>query len=174
MMDNMRRLFVWMNQYRKIGFLLLPAAFLIFACAHQEESPANRLLLQANMASFDRQYDEALTLLQAATKKDPEFAAAWLSKGMVYRRLQNEKLARMCYEAAQILYQKKFESSPDNIDYIKGYAEALSLSGKKKESMNVLDEAIARLPQERSLISFKEVIKRPNPLGFDQFTDTVK
>jgi tetratricopeptide (TPR) repeat protein len=151
----------------KAGFLLLLLLWMP-SCAHQDESSANRLLLQANMAAFDRQYEEALDLLQAATKNDPEFAPAWLSKGMVYRRLQNDPLAAKCYEVAQLLYRKKHMASPDNIDYIKGYAEALSLMGRKEESMKILDEAIARFPRERALLSFKEAIKRPHPLGFDQ------
>lgn len=150
----------------KAGFLLL--LLCILSCAHQDDGSANRLLLQANMAAFDRQYEEALDLLQAATKNDPEFAPAWLSKGMVYRRLQNDPLAAKCYEVAQLLYRKKHMSSPDNIDYIKGYAEALSLLGRKEEALKLLDTAIARFPRERALLSFKEVIKRPHPLGFDQ------
>jgi len=156
-----------LEKNQKIGLLLL-VLFILLSCSHTDTGSVKTLWLQANMASFERQYDEALALLQEATKKDPEFAPAWLSKGMVYKRLKNEELARKCYEVALLLYQKKHDASPENMDYVKGYAEALSLLGFKEESMKVLDEAIAGFPQEKDLLSFKEVMKRPHPLGFNQ------
>lgn len=152
---------------QKIALFLLVLFFLL-SCSHTDTGSVKTLWLQANMASFERKYDEALDLLKEANKKDPEFAPAWLSKGMVYKRLQDEDLARKCYEVALLIYQKKHSASPENLDYVKGYAEALSLLGFKEESMRVLDKAIARFPREKDLLSFKEVMKRPHPLGFNQ------
>jgi len=158
----------WAATIKKKGLFLM-SMVLLLACAHQQDTGSVKTLwLQANLASYERQYDEALTLLQAATKKDPDFAPAWLSKGMVYKRLGNEKLSKKCYEVSALLYQKKHAYDPDDIDYIKGYAEALSLLGYKQKAMKVLDEAIAKFPREKNLISFQAVIKRPNPLGFNQ------
>jgi tetratricopeptide (TPR) repeat protein len=161
----------WFEKNRKTDLSLLVMLFL-FSCAHSnpESGAVKNLWLQANVASFERRYDEALSLLQKATKKDPEFADAWLSKGMVYKRIQNDELARKCYEVALLLYQEKHGSSPENMDYVKGYAEALSLLGYKKESISVLDKAMARFPQEKDLLYFKEVMKRAHPLGFNQST----
>lgn len=119
------------------------------------------------MAAFDRQYEEALDLLQEATRMDPDYAQAWMSKGMVYRRLQDDRLAGKCYEVGQLLYYKKHLAAPDNIDFIKGYAEALSLLGRKDEAMVFLDQMIARQPGEKSLVYFKEMLKQPNPLAVD-------
>lgn len=152
------------TSYRMPVLLLV---LLFVSCAHYDDSSPGRLLLQANMAAFDRQYEEALGLLQEATRMDPDYVQAWMSKGMVYRRLQNDTLARKCYEVAQLLYYKKHLAAPDNIDFIKGYAEALSLLGRKKEAMMFLDQAIARRPREKALVYFKEMLKQPNPLGFE-------
>jgi len=157
---------------QKNGLFLLVMIFL-FSCSHAETGSVKTLWLQANMASFERQYDEALALLQEATKKDPEFAPAWLSKGMVYKKMQKEEIAGKCYEVALLLYQKKHDSFPENVDYAKGYAEALSLLGFKKESVKVLDETIAKFPQDKDLLSFKEMMKRAHPLGFNQSTNTI-
>lgn len=156
-----------MVNIKKVGLFLMSMTFLL-SCSHHNNGAVKKLWLQANLASFERQYDKALKLLQTATKQEPTFAAAWLSKGMVYKRLKNDILARKCYEVALLLYQKKYKYEPENTDYLKGYAEALSLLGYKEKSIQILDKAIAGFPQEKSLLSFKEVMKRPNPLGFGQ------
>ena len=159
------------KSYQKTGLLLV---LLLLSCAHYDDSSPSRLLMQANMAAFDRQYEEALDLLQEATRMDPDYVQAWMSKGMVYRRLQNDELARKCYEVAQLLYYKKHLAAPDNIDFIKGYAESLSLLGRKDEAMTFLDQSIFRLPGEQSLVYFKEMLRQFNSPGFDQHTGTDK
>ena len=114
--------------------------------------------MEATKASFERKHVKALLLLQEATKTDPEFAPAWMSKGMLYVALEQNEKAKECYEEARKIYEKQYERQPDNVDIIKDYVEVLWLLGDKKESLRVLNRAIQKFSEDNTLPVFKKMI----------------
>ena len=138
------------------------------SCVSYNTNRAKKIWLEATEASFERKHDKALLLLQEATKTDPEFAPAWMSKGMVYVALKQNKKAKECYEEALKIYEKQFEREPDNIDLIKEYAEVLSLLGDKKGSVRILNRAIKKFPKDKTLPLFKKMILKSSEREIDR------
>lgn len=142
---------------KKIISILCFILFLI-SCGYHNTGKAKKIWLSATKASFERKHAKALLLLQEATKADPEFAPAWMSKGMVYTALNQNQKAMECYEEALKIYEKQIEREPDNIDLIKQHAEVLSLLGDKKGSVRILNRAIKQFPEDETLPIFKKMI----------------
>jgi len=114
--------------------------------------------MEATRASFERKHTKALLLLKEATTLDPEFAPAWMSQGKLYEALELNEKARECYEEVLTIYKKQYEEEPENIDRVKDYAEVLWLLGEKKKSLWVLNQAIRKFPEDKTLLVFKKMI----------------
>ena len=144
--------------------------FLLIAtsCVYHNTSKAKKIWLEATKASFERKHAKALLLLQETTKIDPEFAPAWMSKGMVYVALEQDQKAKECYEEALKIYEKQYEREPDNIDLIQDYAEVLSLLGDKKGSVRILNAAIKKFPKDKTFPLFKKMILKSSEREINQ------
>jgi len=154
----------------KKTILILFFVLISISCVSHNTSKAKKIWLVATHASFERKHTKALLLLQEATKTDPEFAPAWMSKGMVYVALKQDKKAKECYEEALKIYEKQVEREPDNIDLIKEYAEVLSLLGDKKGSIRILNMAIKQFPKDKTLPLFKKMILKSSEREINQHT----
>jgi len=153
-----------MKKTISIFFFLL----ISISCVYHNTGKAKKIWLAATKASFERKHAKALLLLQEATKADPEFAPAWMSKAMVYVALKQNQKAKECYEEALKIYEKQVEKEPDNIDYIKEYAEVLSLLGDKKGSVRILNIAIKKFPEDETLPLFKKMILKSSEREINQ------
>ncbi|MFO7560090.1 MAG: tetratricopeptide repeat protein [Desulfobacterales bacterium] len=131
---------------------------ILISCGYHNTGKAKKIWLAATKASFERKHAKALLLLQEATKADPEFTPAWMSKGRVYAALKQDQKAMECYEEALKIYEKQLEREPDNIDLIKEHAEVLLLLGDKKGSVRILNRAIKQFPEDETLPLFKKMI----------------
>ncbi len=138
------------------------------SCVYHNTGRAKKIWMAATKASFERKHAKALLLLQEATKADPEFAPAWMSKGMVYGALNQNQKARESYEEALNIYEKQVEKEPDNIDLIKNHAEVLSLLGDTEGSVRILNRAIKKFPEDETLPLFKKMILKSSEREINQ------
>jgi OmpA-OmpF porin, OOP family len=134
------------------SFLFLPFfLFTAFSFA-QEYSTTNKKAIkeyeEANALLHNRKFSEAIQLLEAAIKKDPNFVEAHLKVASAYRTMADD-------EHAKPHYYKAAELKPDAKEYYRLYytvAEYYINDGDYENSKKYLDKIIGYNPNDKIVL----------------------
>jgi len=85
-------------------------------------------------------FDEAVTILTAATELNPEHTGAWHMLADIHRRKNRSSAAISCY-------RRGIQASPDQIDLFIGLANALSDAGRFSEALASFQAALEYDPE---------------------------
>ena len=125
------------------------------------------LVASINLADLYRQLNrdsDGEVVLRAAVAESPRGAAAHHALGLVLTRLRKP-------DAALFEFRQAAELEPDSARYAYVYAVALNSSARGEEAIAVLNEALARHPSDRDILSALVAFNRsagntPAALGY--------
>jgi tetratricopeptide (TPR) repeat protein len=101
-------------------------------------------LLSGRALLAQKQFHEATSELTKAVELDEKLDSGWYWLGVATEAREN-------YQQAQVCYGRAMNLKPENIDYILAAAEVYFAQDRKDDAVRLLEEKIARMPNEISL-----------------------
>lgn len=149
--------------------IVLAAAVLVASCAHDPNKFAVTRANKGAKAMQKGRYRRAVQYLDQAVAAVPDYAEAWVAKGMAHAEMEQMGLARESYLEAEAIYRALLQSDLNNVDLIVSEAYVLVLLGRRLDAAWVIDQGLERLPTNTRLIIFSKGLGDPlDPLsGFD-------
>ncbi len=149
--------------------IVLAAVMLVASCAHDPNKFAVTRANKGAKAMKRDRHRRAVQYLDQAVAAVPDYAEAWVAKGMAHAEMGQISLVRESYLEAEGIYRALLQSEPNNVDLIVSEAYVLVLLGRRLEAARVVDQGQERLPTSTRLIFFSKGLGDPlDPLsGFD-------
>jgi len=142
----------------KLTSLIALLCSMIAVAAGYGES-AQDLANRANKHFQQSEYSQALKLVIQATDLKPDFAEAWVFKGMTEVKLGLPEDARKSYEWALKEHKNRFETSSDSPHEALQQIHVLALLGREHEAQQLSNQIREQFPssQEVKLISVEAI-----------------
>src|SRR5882757_9632792 len=112
---------------------------LLFSACGSKEERTQKFLLKGNIASKERNWDQATYYYGEAIRLEPCFADAWNNLGTVYFQQKN-------YEKAMVQYEKAVSCDPQFINALLNRANTAYELKEYYKAISDLDRAISLKP----------------------------
>jgi superkiller protein 3 len=113
-------------------------------CVSADPNMPEAYLLSGRALLAQKQFRKATSELTKAVELDEKLDSGWYWLGVAAEAREN-------YQQAQTCYAKAMSLRPEDIDYILAAAEVYFAQDRKDDAVRLLEEKIARMPNEISL-----------------------
>lgn len=127
--------------------LFMTPTIATYSLAQNKETKTDEtflLLMAARNAAKAHKYETSIKRYHQLLEKKPQSQEARMELGWVY--LKSEKL-----QDARREFQTVLNTEPRNMGALKGLLESLKKSGEKAEALKILEQLVARIPDDRDL-----------------------
>lgn len=109
---------------------------------------------KSSFAMNREDFAEARRLLDEAVRLAPDFAEAWIGRGLASSKLKDFAAAKASFEEGLRLHTLRYQRDPSNTNELCQQAFTMVLLNRRKEAETLLQEGLAHHPNDALLGHF--------------------